>query len=191
MTRTSAQASDDTASFHNIHLNPTTVKGAELNVPSEEIIPIEIITNIYQPFLDATAVDQHLQALLCEELIPQNILIFAQILHKLARPLTTKIQFNDWLFGSIRAILQPKGYVVESNKESGSNVDERLNEYWKSRPDCLVYHSETFSRDISSFTITVTNDVEENEVTDDEEKEDIVTTQNVYGKYIGKSWHGY
>jgi len=72
------------------------------------------------------------------------------------------------LFEPIREVLQPRGYVVESNKE---NCDCNLNEYWKSRPDCLVYHPETFNTEcILSFMVTI-DDEEENELTDYEKSE--------------------
>ena len=101
-------------------------------MPVKEIVPAEIITHVYQPFVDTNTVYRHFNALLKkgEGMTFESATGFFETLKQLAHPLTKEIQFNDWLFESIRKVLQPRGYVIESNKE---NCDCSLNEYWKSR----------------------------------------------------------
>lgn len=97
-----------------------------------------------------------MQALINLGASTSEFVTFTETLRSLSRPLTKEPQFNDWLFQSMKTILQPVGYVVDVDEDSNSILQEPVNEYWTSHPDALIYKANGFSCEyLSSVTIAV------------------------------------
>ena len=74
-----------------------------------------------------------------------------------------EVQFNNWLFTRLDALLSPKGFIVRENKVN-KDIIPNVCEYSTSQPDCVVYHMNSVLRSrVSAVTVQVEDNRSESE----------------------------
>jgi len=121
----------------------------------------------------------HAQELIKPGSSATELISFTDTLRNLSWPLTKELQFNDWFFQSIKSILEPFGFIVDTG-DTNSILQEDLNEYWYTSPDGMINKADSFSRKyMSSVTIKIDdNSSEEMNV------EDFLLVEGVHGQVI-------